>query len=141
MIPASMGLRCQVPNDLESITVTASWGMYEPITEEREDTGRSIRKYKRIPIEIPKRIKLADLHDGTTAEIPLKDKVVLRVDRYDDPDRGCLLIEIALCNDRETERKIPVSAWLYQTRLTVTADGADAFLPDQRPAARHQARA
>ena len=49
MIPASMGLRCQVPNDLESFTVTASWGMYEPITEEREDTGRSIRKYKRIP--------------------------------------------------------------------------------------------
>ena len=44
---------------------------------------------------------------------------MLRVDRYDDPDRGCLLIEIALCNDRETERKIPVSAWLYQTKLTV----------------------
>ena len=133
MIPASMGLRCQVPNDLESITVTAYWGMYEPITEEREDTGRSIRKYKRIPIEIPKRIKLADLHDGMTAEIPLKDKVVLRVDRYDDPDRGCLLIEIALCNDRETERKIPVSAWLYQTQLTVTADVADAFLPSSDP--------
>jgi hypothetical protein len=133
MIPASMGLRCQVPDDLDSITVTASWGRYEPITEEREDTGRSIRKYKRVPIEIAKRIRLADLHDGTTAAIPLKDKVVLRVDRYDDPDRGCLLIEIALCNDRETERKIPVSAWLYQTRLTVTADGADAFLPTSDP--------
>ena len=133
MIPASMGLRCQVPNDLESITVTASWGMYEPITEEREDTSRSIRKYKRTPIEIAKRIKLADLHDGTTAAIPLKDKVVLRIDRYDDPDRGCLLIEIALCNDRETERKIPVSAWLYQTKLTVTADQADAFLPTSDP--------
>jgi hypothetical protein len=133
MIPASMGLRCQVPDDLESITVTASWGVYESINEEREDTGRSIRKYKRTPIEIPKRIMLADLRDGTTFEVPLKDKVVLRIDRYDDPERGCCLIEIALCNDRETERKIPVSAWLYQTKLTVTADRPDAFLPSSDP--------
>ena len=28
-----------------------------------------------------------------------------------------------------TPRKIPVDAWLYQTRLTVDAGGADAFLP------------
>ena len=32
---------------------------------------------------------------------------MLRVDRYDDPDRGCLLIEIALCNDRETAAEDP----------------------------------
>ena len=44
---------------------------------------------------------------------------MLRVDRHDDPERGCRLIEIALCNDRETPRKIPVNAWLYQTKLTV----------------------
>ena len=45
------------------------------------------------------------------------------IDRYDDPERGCLLIELALCNDRETPRKIPVNAWLYQTKLMVTAAG------------------
>ena len=28
MIPASMGLRFQVPADLETFTVTASWGVY-----------------------------------------------------------------------------------------------------------------
>ena len=39
------------------------------------------------------------------------------------------LIEIALCNDREAPRKIPVDAWLYQTKLTVTTDGEPAFLP------------
>ena len=58
---------------------------------------------------------------------------MLRVDRHDDPERGCRLIEIALCNDRETPRKIPVNAWLYQTRLTVTADGAEVFLPVSDP--------
>ena len=31
MIPASMGLRFQVPADLESFTVTASWGTYETV--------------------------------------------------------------------------------------------------------------
>ena len=44
---------------------------------------------------------------------------MLRVDRHDDAERGCRLVEIALCNDRETPRKIPVDAWLYQTKLTV----------------------
>ena len=78
-----------------------------------------MRRYKRTPVEIPKPITVADLDESATTEIPLKDKVVLRVDRHDDPERGCRLIEIALCNDRETPRKIPVDAWLYQTKLTV----------------------
>ena len=29
MIPASMGLRFQIPDDLAVFTVTASWGAYE----------------------------------------------------------------------------------------------------------------
>ena len=127
MIPASMGLRCQVPADLDSFTVTATWGMYERYSEESDD--RVARRYKRTPVEIPKTVKVADLQPGETFEIPLKDQVVLRIDRYDEPDYGCRLIEIALCNDRETPRKIPVSAWLYQTRLTVAADGDAVFLP------------
>ena len=129
MIPASMGLRCQIPEDLESFTVTASWGVYEPVPEVDAEKARIVRRYKRTPVEIPKTIMVADLHDAQTTEIPLKDKVVLRMDRYDDRERGCRLIEIALCNDRETPRKIPVDAWLYQTKLTVAADGAEVFLP------------
>ena len=34
MIPASMGLRCQIPDDLGSFTVTASWGVYESVPAE-----------------------------------------------------------------------------------------------------------
>ncbi|MPZ83332.1 MAG: helicase [Actinophytocola sp.] len=128
MIPASMGLRCQIPDDLAEFTVTTSWGLYEPIKEKSEDTSTG-RRYRRTPIEIAKLVTVAKLDPAGTTTIHLRDEVVLRVDRYDDPERGCRLIEVALCNDRETPRKIPVNAWLYQTKLTVTAGGAAAFLP------------
>ena len=133
MIPASMGLRCQIPDDLESFGVTVSWGVYEPVAEENPEKKRILRRYKRTPIEIRKRITVTDLRDAATIEIPLRDKVVLRVDRYDNRERGCRLIEIALCNDRETPRKIPVDAWLYQTKVTVAAEGAEVFLPVSDP--------
>ena len=103
--------------------------MYEPVSAADPEKARIVRRYKRTPVEITKRITVSDLRDSGTTEIPLRDKVVLRVDRHDDRERGCRLIEIALCNDRETPRKIPVNAWLYQTKLTVAADGSEVFLP------------
>ncbi|MFJ4696516.1 DISARM system helicase DrmA [Streptomyces sp. NPDC088766] len=140
MIPASMGLRFQIPDDLDEFTVTASWGTYEPVKEKRgegtEDGGDkgtapapALRRFQRTPHTIAKAIKVADLKPSRTTEIVLKDKILLRVDRYDDSHRGCRLIEVALCNDRETPRKIPVEAWLYQTKLSVSASGAEVFLP------------
>ena len=66
---------------------------------------------------------------------------MLRVDRHDDAERGCRLIEIALCNDRETPRKIPVDAWLYQTKLTVDGGRRGRVPAGQRPAAGYQVRA
>ncbi|NUK23791.1 DISARM system helicase DrmA [Streptomyces lunaelactis] len=138
MIPASMGLRCQIPDDLHEFTVTASWGTYEPVKEKRgegvdasegEAPAPAFRRFQRTPHAIAKTIKVADLGPSRTTEITLKDKIVLRVDRYDDTERGCRLIEVALCNDRETPRKIPVEAWLYQTKLSVSAGGAEVFLP------------
>jgi Helicase conserved C-terminal domain len=126
MIPASMGLRCQIPDDLEEFTVIASWGVYEPVPAEEGDERR---RYKRTPVEIPTTFTVAKLDTAKTTDFPLKDQVVLRIDRHDDPERGCRLIELALCNDRVTPRKIPVNAWLYQTKLLVTAGASDAFLP------------
>ena len=38
-------------------------------------------------------------------------------------------MEIALCNDRETPTPIPVSMWMFQTKLRVDAGGAEVFLP------------
>ncbi len=126
MIPASMGLRCQIPDDLVEFTVTASWGQYERIKEKGES---AVRRYQRTPVEITKTITVATLDPARTERIQLRDTVVLRVDRYDDVDGGKKLIEVALCNDQVAPRKIPVNAWLYQTKLLVKAGGADVFLP------------
>ncbi len=129
MIPASMGLRFQIPADLQAFTVIASWGVYHPITQETEGDEKPFRRYQRTPIDIPTTVVVADLTPGSTMTLSLKDDVVLRIDHYRDTARDRLLVDVALCNDRETPRKIPVDAWLYQTKLYVEADGAAAFLP------------
>jgi len=133
MIPASMGLRFQVPLDLESFTVLASWGTYTPVRSDDGDATR-LRRYRRTPADIPVTVDLDELTPGRTSTFPLKDRVVLRVDRHDDAEGKRLLIEVALCNDAETPRRIPVDAWLYQTQLSVEAPEATAvFLPVSDP--------
>jgi hypothetical protein len=130
MNPASMGLRFQVPADLESFTVTASWGAYASVeSEEVTKEGKPIRHYQRTPIEEPRRVLLGELSSGVTSTIPLRDSIVLRVDRYDDSDYGRVLVEIALCNDRETPIPIPLNMWMFQTQLRVDAAGDEVFLP------------
>ncbi len=130
MIPASMGMRFQVPADLESFTVSASWGTYETIeTDQVTKSGRPVRHYKRIPVEEARLIRLADLVAGRTKIVELQDSVCLRLDRYDDKIHDRVLVEIALCNDRETPDSIPISMWMFQTKLRVDAGGAEVFLP------------
>lgn len=130
MIPASMGLRFQVPKDLATFTVTSSWGSYETVdTDELSKAGRPIRNYQRTPIEESRTIAIADFESGRTTTIPLRESIVLRIDRYDDAEFGRVLIEIALCNDRETPTPIPVSMWMFQTKLRIDAGGSEVFLP------------
>lgn len=130
MIPSSMGLRFQVPPDLEAFTVTASWGTYESVqTDKVTRAGRPIRHFQRIPVEEPRTIPLTDLAAGQMTTIPLRDTICLRVDRYDDPACDRVLIEIALCNDRETPMPIPIGMWMFQTKLHIDAGGAEVFLP------------
>lgn len=130
MIPASMGLRFQIPVDLEKFTVTASWGTYESTATEEIDTkGRPIRAYRRTPVEIVELIAVKDLVPSRTLTRALSRQVCLRIDFYEDARLLRRLVEIALCNDKETPPTIPVSEWLFQTRLKVTADGQAVFLP------------
>ncbi|OBJ69897.1 hypothetical protein A5626_05740 [Mycobacterium marseillense] len=130
MIAASMGLRFQVPLDLESFTVTASWGTYESVqTDQVTKSGRPIRHYQRTPVEEARTIALADLIPGHTTTVPLRDAICLRIDRYNDPACGRVLLEIALCNDRATPLPIPLGMWMFQTKLHVDAGGAEVFLP------------
>ena len=132
MIPASMGLRFQVPIDLGTFRVIASWGTYETVqTDKVSKAGRPVRAYQRTPAEELRTISLADLVPGQTKTMPLRERIVLRIDRYDDPKYDRVLVEIALCNDRETPMPIPVSMWMFQTKLTVDAGGDEVFLPVQ----------
>ncbi|BBZ40277.1 DISARM system helicase DrmA [Mycobacterium conspicuum] len=130
MIAASMGLRFQVPLDLGSFTVTASWGTYESVqTDQVTKSGRPIRHYQRTPVEEARTIALADLMPGRTTTVPLQESICLRIDRYNDPACGRVLIEIALCNDRAAPLPIPLGMWMFQTKLHVDAGGAEVFLP------------
>jgi hypothetical protein len=125
-----MGLRFQVPDNVESFTVTASWGTYTSFeTDEVTKVGRKVRRFRRTPIEELRTVGLADLTAGRTLSVPLRDDAVLRVDRYDDTTYRRCLIEIALCNDRETPIPIPLGMWMFQTKLVVDAGGAEVFLP------------
>ncbi|MCL2468452.1 MAG: DISARM system helicase DrmA [Micrococcales bacterium] len=127
MIPASMGLRFQVPKDLEAFTVHCSWGVYRP--EKSEELSGNETRYRRTPVEMPVQIPVATLTPGVTADYPLVNHVHLRVDTYPDPVLDRLLVEVALCNDQVTPRRIPTDAWLFQTKLHIDAGGAAAFEP------------
>jgi hypothetical protein len=130
MIPASMGLRFQVPLDLEAFTVIASWGIYETVqTDKVTKAGRPIRHFQRVPVEESRTIRLAELKSGQITTVLLRDAICLRMDRYDDVACGRVLVEMALCNDRETPTPIPIGMWMFQTKLHVDADGAQVFLP------------
>ena len=130
MVPASIGLRFQVPDDLDAFRVTASWGTYETVeTEKVTKAGRPVREFQRTPVTEPRTVSLGGLTPGLTATVPLRDSIVLRIDRYDDPAHDRVLVEIALCNDRETPLPIPLSMWMFQTKLVVDAGGAEVFLP------------
>ncbi|MBD0022680.1 MULTISPECIES: DISARM system helicase DrmA [Gordonia] len=132
MIPASMGLRFQVPADLDTFRVVASWGTYETVeTGKVTKTGNPVREHQRTPVEETRTIRLADLSPGRTATVVLRESIVLRVDRYDDAAYGRVLVEIALCNDRETPMPIPLNMWIFQTKLLVDAGGSEVFLPVQ----------
>lgn len=152
MIPASMGLRFQVPADpaeLESITVHVSWGTYESTGRNDADVPASssdpassrdsrITRYRRIPHHHSLPLPLAGLTPGRTQDYVLEDDVTLRVDSYRDTSpaggpSGRYLIELALCNDQITPRRIPVHAWMFQTQIHVDADNRDVFLPVHDP--------
>ena len=152
MIPASMGLRFQVPADpteLESISIHVSWGTYEstgrddpevpaPSSDPASSRDSHITRYRRIPHHHSLPLRLADLTLGCTQDYVLEDDVTLRVDSCLDTSPaggpgGRYLIELALCNDQETPRRIPVHAWMFQTQIHVDADNRDVFLPVHDP--------
>lgn len=132
MIPASMGLRFQVSDQVANVVIRASWGTYRSEeTDEVTASGRPRRKYRRTPHEHQVTVPIGALVPGRTEDFVLEQDILIRVDVMDYD--GKRIVEAALCNDRETPRTIPTDAWLYQTRLYVEADAnatdRDVFLP------------
>jgi hypothetical protein len=117
---------------ITTLTVTASWGVYQPVRSERlSRKGDPLTDYQRTPHTHAVTFDPTALPAGRTSDFPLLDHVTLRVDTFLAGDRR--LIEIALCNDRVTPRKIPTNAWLYQTELVVDSDAGQVFLPVRDP--------
>ncbi|WP_051109363.1 DISARM system helicase DrmA [Promicromonospora sukumoe] len=132
MIPASMGLRFQVPTDLAAVTVRAEWGSYKvETTDEMDRSGRPVRKYARTQHVHSIELDLRSLTHGTTKDLSLEEAVIVRVDVMDDVvgSASRRIVELALCNDRVSPRRIPTDMWMYQTRLHVDAGGQAVFLP------------
>ena len=133
MIPASMGLRFQVPADLDAIAVHVSWGTYEPVGRNDAADGRESRttRYRRTPHYHTVSLSLAEFTPGRTQDYVLEGFVTLRVDSYRDASGpgGRYLVELALCNDQVTSRRIPVNAWMFQTQIHVDSENRDVFLP------------
>ena len=133
MIPASMGLRFQVPADLDAIAVHVSWGTYEPVGRNDAADGRESRttRFRRTPHCHTVSLPLAEFTPGRTQDYAFEGFVTLRVDSYRDASEpgGRYLVELALCNDQVTPRRIPVNAWMFQTQIHVDSENRDVFLP------------
>ena len=136
MIPASMGLRFQVPAALDALNVHVSWGTYEPTgagTETGQASTDTGTRYQRVPHTHSLRLTPAALTPGRTEDHILDGDITLRIDSHLDEPAGRYLIELALCNDRTTPRRIPTEAWMFQTRIDVDAGGRAVFLPVHDP--------
>lgn len=130
MIPASMGLRFQVPASLSSITVKCSWGMYNvKDTGNLTASGRKDTRFRRTPCSYDVNVPLGRLTPGETHRVSVVADVLLLVDVLPENNRNSLIVEIALCNDRITPRRVPVEAWMFQTSMEVVSAEGAVFLP------------
>lgn len=128
--PSSMGLRFQVPNDCDILTVTASWGRYEMFRRENEN-GHKLQWSRRVPFERTAEIDVRGYAKHTILDPPELDAdVTLRVELYPRGDRT--IVELALSNDARTGMDAPPGDWLFQSKLKVEANSGDAvFLPSR----------
>ena len=128
MIPASMGLRFQVPPDLPSFTVRCRWGTYEPDPDGEEGEEYNHNAYRRKQVEERVTVPLSELVPGRVVDRHVKGDVLLRLECRED-GQAKRVVEVALVNDRGFSGKVPIPAWLFQTELEIEAGGGAWFLP------------
>ncbi|GAB3214047.1 DISARM system helicase DrmA [Marinactinospora endophytica] len=133
---SSMGLSFCVSADTPAVAVTASWGEYAKRDTEDEE-GRKRTAWTRTPRMLPTvEVRLdgpADQRLSLTGATPDEAGVNLAVAVRADGDRRT--VELTLINNQRERSGGADAAWLFQTRLVVTAlDGAaPVFLPIDDP--------
>ncbi|MQA77390.1 MAG: helicase [Streptosporangiales bacterium] len=122
---SSMGLSCTVPTEITRLRVTAEWGRYaHEQVEDEQGVARTV--WAREQVEQVREIAL-DV-DPTTV-VPLDDsaagagvRLVVNV-RLRGSRR---VVELALVNAQQEPESQRDTAWLFQTRLAVTATDGEA---------------
>ncbi|MQA06887.1 MAG: helicase, partial [Streptosporangiales bacterium] len=134
MWASSMGLACTVSTAVTRLRVTAAWGRY--VETQVEDDAGARKVWQREPVEhvreidldgdVSERFRLGSegTGDGVRLAVTVRSRGALRV------------VELALVNAQAEAKTRGDTAWLFQTRLTVTAtDGENAvFAPVEHPA-------
>ncbi|HLU45810.1 MAG TPA: DISARM system helicase DrmA [Natronosporangium sp.] len=132
---SSMGLSFAVPVEVDTLAVTAEWGRYDK-QEARAENDQPRSVWTREPVNYRTLVRL----DGEPSyRVPLTGSnsdapgVHLTVEvRLRDQRR---VVQVTLVNSQAEPPRNVDTAWLFQTRLTVTApDGKEAvFLPVDDP--------
>ncbi len=118
------------PADLDAFTVAASWGIYQRRVKDRARTtrrGRAATSARRS--RSPSTVAVADLAPGITTAYPLKDDVVLRVDRYDDPSRPPAHRGRPVQRPGDPRARSPSTRGSTRRSSHVDAGGETVFLP------------
>ena len=135
MWASSMGLSFAVSSDVDVLSVTAEWGRYVK-RESTDDEGRKRSVWAREPVSYRKEVRL----DGErsyriplTVADPEEPGVHLAVDVR--PRDGRRVVQLALVNTQIEPLTNSDTAWLFQSKITVTSlDGeAAVFLPIDDP--------
>jgi hypothetical protein len=128
---SSMGLSFAVPAEVAALSVTASWGSYTKQEVEDED-GAKRRTWVRDPVTHTVEVRL----DEANPEPRWLTESGVRLSVQSRPRDGRRVVELALINGRSEPEQNKDTAWLFQTRLVVTAPDGDApvVLPIDDPA-------
>ena len=128
MAASSIGLAFAVPDDVDAVSVTATWGRYErgPSNSQLTATGRPRTVWRRVAAggEVEVRVDVAG--NGNGIPDPAQDQVQVRWRvRHRDSRR---VVEVFLLNLQPVRAEMPDRERLFQVSLSVTAlDGGSAI--------------
>ncbi|MEV7226960.1 DISARM system helicase DrmA [Polymorphospora sp. NPDC051019] len=130
MWASSMGMSFAVTGDVDVLRVDYGWGRYEPKPVEDEN-GRKRTSWTREPVEKRAEVRL----DGKPSYDVESGVPGVRLAVEVRPRDGRRVVQIVLVNAQSEPESRADTAWLFQSRLTVTAlDGqAAVFLPVDDP--------